>query len=66
MQPDFNIAVLCVGVLCLLAAVWVGGRRVLGGKTQSVAAATTWIAVGLLGSGCLVWTHWVVRFGASQ
>jgi hypothetical protein len=58
MQSDFNIAVLCVGALCLLAAVLVGGRRMFAGKTQSLAAKTTWIAAALLGVACLVWALW--------
>jgi|HubBroStandDraft_1064217.scaffolds.fasta_scaffold146561_2 hypothetical protein len=58
MQSEFNIAVLCVGALCLLAALLVGGIRMFGGKTQSLAAKTTWIAAALLGAACLVWALW--------
>jgi hypothetical protein len=58
MQSEFNIAVLCVGALCLLASVLVGGSRMFGGKTQSLAVKTTWIAAALLGVACLVWALW--------
>lgn len=64
MQPDFNSAILVIGAIAVLAALVMGGLRLFGNKTQTLAATTFWILMGVSGVAAVIWGITRTHLGA--